>query len=216
MKRFRDSSLEERSSSNRREVTFYTYKKWMTELDRSFHSLSWLDCDTRLIEGKKVVIKLKYKVCTKHKLRINGRKHFRIEGTDSIRTSNIRDHANADQHIHAMEMEKREQAQAKGQPSIISPGSITEAFCKIGEQEWSRLKVKFNIAYFVATEKMAFTKYPKLCQLEALQGVGLGKTYRNDVACKAFCHFIVQSKRQPLMNELTKASSLRQAIFHYY
>ena len=47
-----------------------------------------------------------------------------------------------------MEIEKREQAQAKGQPSVIPPGSITEAFCKIGEQEWSRLKVKFDIAYF--------------------------------------------------------------------
>ena len=88
----------------------------MTELDCSFQTLSWLDCDTRLIEGKKVVTKLKCKVCTKHKLRINGRKHFStkwIEGADSIRTSNIRDHANADQHIHAMEIEKREQAQAQ-------------------------------------------------------------------------------------------------------
>ena len=159
MKRLRDSSSGERSSSNRREVTFYTYKKWMTELDHSFQTLSWLDCDTRLIEGKKVVTKLKCKVCTKHKLRINGRKHFStkwIEGADSIRTSNIRDHANADQHIHAMEIEKREQAQAKGQPSIILPICITEAFCKIGEQEQSRLKVKFDIAYFVATEKDGF------------------------------------------------------------
>ena len=81
------------------------------------------------------------------------------------------------QHIHAMEIEKREQAQAKGQPSVILPGSITEAFCKIGEQERRRLKVKFDIAYFVATEKMAFTKYPKLCQLEALHGIGLVKRF---------------------------------------
>ena len=44
MKQLRDSSSEERSS-NRREVTFYTYKKWMTELDHSFQTLSWLDCD---------------------------------------------------------------------------------------------------------------------------------------------------------------------------
>ena len=42
MKRLRDSSSEERSS-NRREVTFYTYKKWMTELDRSFkHYHGWI------------------------------------------------------------------------------------------------------------------------------------------------------------------------------
>ena len=56
MKRSRDSSSEERS--NRRELAFYTYKKWITELDRSFQSLSWLDCDTRLIEGKRYITRL--------------------------------------------------------------------------------------------------------------------------------------------------------------
>ena len=56
MKWSRDSSSGERS--NRREVAFYTYKKWITELDHSFQSLSWLDCDTRLIEGKRYITRL--------------------------------------------------------------------------------------------------------------------------------------------------------------
>ena len=162
-----------------------------------------------MIEGKRVVTKLKCRICAKHKARISGRKHFSpkwIEGAESIRTSSIRDHANADQHIHAMEIEQREQAQAKGQSLVALPGSITEAFSKIGGQERSRLKVKFDIAYFVAVEKMAFTKYPKLCQLEALHGVDLGTNYCNDVTCKTFCHFISQSKYQSLTNELTKAN----------
>ena len=63
------------------------------------------------IKGKKVVTKLKCKVYTKHKLR----KHFSnkwIEGAGSIRTSNIRDHINADQHVHVMEIKNR----AQGQP----------------------------------------------------------------------------------------------------
>jgi len=207
MKRSRDSSAED-SSSQRREVTFLTYKKWLTELDRCHQTISWLDCDTRFSEGKRVVTRLKCRVCTKHKARISGRKHFNnkwIEGAESIRTSNIRDHANADQHIHAMEIEQREQAQAKGQSLVVPSGSIIEAFSKIGEQERSRLKVKFDIAYFVAIEKMAYTKYSKVCQLEVLHGVDLGTSYRNDVACKTFCHFISQSKRQSLNNELTKA-----------
>ena len=86
MKRSRDSSSREGSSSSRREVAFYTYKKWMTELECGFQTLSWLDCDTGSIEGKKVVTKLKCKICTKHQLRINGRKHFSnkwIDGADS-------------------------------------------------------------------------------------------------------------------------------------
>ena len=109
MKILRDSSSKEISSSDRRGVTFYTYKKWMTLLDRSFQMLPWLDCDTRLIKGKEVVTNLNCKVCTKHKFRIilYGRRHFSkkwIDDTDSIKSSKIRDHANADQHIHAMKI----------------------------------------------------------------------------------------------------------------
>jgi len=46
-----------------------------------------------------------------------------------------------------MEYEKREQAKSSGQPSVPTPGSL---FSKMGEQERSRLKIKFDIAYFVA------------------------------------------------------------------
>ena len=57
-----------------------------------------------LIKGKKLVTKIKYKGCTKHKLR----KHYSnrwIEGASS--TSNIRDHINTDQHVHIIETEKQ-------------------------------------------------------------------------------------------------------------
>ena len=101
-----------------------------------------------------------------------------------------------------MEIEQREQAQAKGQSPVVPSGSITEPFSKIGDQEHSRLKVKFDTAYFVAFEKMAFTKYSKLCQLQALHGVDLGTNYHNDFACKTFCHFISQSQHQSLTDEL--------------
>ena len=59
-----------------------------------------------LIKGKKVVFKIKCKGCTNHKLK----KHFSnqwIEGASSIRTSNIRDHINTDQHVHITETEKQ-------------------------------------------------------------------------------------------------------------
>ena len=77
MKRSRDNiSSSEESSSKRREVTFY-YKKWMTELDCSCQTVSWLHCETRFIGGKRVVAKLK---CNKHF------SNKCIEGADSIRT----------------------------------------------------------------------------------------------------------------------------------
>ena len=66
---------------------------------------------TILIKGKKAVTKLKCKGCTKHKLR----KYFSnkwIEGVGSIKTSNIKDHINADWHIHVMEIVKQSQGPA--------------------------------------------------------------------------------------------------------
>ena len=119
----------------------------MSELDQSCQTLSWLDCDMRVSDGKKVVMKLKCKICNKFKSRICGRKHFSekwILGADSIKTSNIRDHAKSDQHITAMNLENMEQAPAKGQLSVAT-GPICEAFSRIRDQEQDRLKVKFDI-----------------------------------------------------------------------
>lgn len=39
------------------------------------------------------------------------------------------------------------------------------------EDTKAKLKVKFDIAHFVAMEKLAFAKYPRLCELEAHHGV---------------------------------------------
>lgn len=146
MKRLQDSSSEE-GSSKKREVTFYTYKKWKTELDCSCQTISWLDCDTRPFEGKRIVTKLKCKICTKFKPRINGRKHFSnkwIEGADSIRTSNIRAHGNADQHIQAMELEKRSKHKPRARNSQYQ-ALFLKHFLKIGDQEWKRLKAKHTL-----------------------------------------------------------------------
>ena len=38
---------------------------------------------------------------------------------------------------------------------------------------WKK-EVKFDIAYFVSTEQMAFRKFPKLCELELRHGVDIG------------------------------------------
>ena len=71
----------------------------MTDIDKPCKTITWLDCDTCLIDGKRVVTKLKCKVCNKLKSKIIEKKHFSdkwIEGADSLRTGNIRDHADSD------------------------------------------------------------------------------------------------------------------------
>lgn len=73
---------------------------------------------------------------------------------------------------------------------------------KLLDLERSQLKVKFDLAYFVATEKMVFSKHPKLCELVARHGIGVGTTYTNKMAGEAFTHYIAKAKRQELAKKL--------------
>ena len=54
-----------------------------------------------------------------------------------------------------MNLLKREQAKAQG-ASIASYAPIAQSFASLSEDEWRRLRVKFDIAYFVATEQLGF------------------------------------------------------------
>ena len=80
-----------------------------------------------------------------------------------MRTSNIRDHTRSDQHIHAMSVHYK---MADGS-SISSEPTIVSMLQEIPEDTKSKLKKKFDIAYFVATERLAYSKYPAICELES-------------------------------------------------
>jgi hypothetical protein len=67
------------------------------------------------------------------------------------------------------------------------------------------LRHKFDIAFFLAKEKVSFRKYPQLCQLEGHHGVAIGSSYTNEVACKTFTHYIAESWRQQLCQKLHQA-----------
>ena len=206
MKRRRDAQTGAGNAKKR--MTHDTFTKWQRDFDRESQTMTWLDCETGTESGKKIVEKLKCRVCTKFVDKIRGRENFSdkwICGADFVRTSNVRDHARNDQHTHAMSLLKKERAEASGlAPASYAP--IAKAFNTLPEDERERLKVKFDIAYFVATEKLAFTKYPKICDIEARHGVRVGTTYRSDMAGKDFMHYIAEGKRKDLLQMLAKAT----------
>ena len=74
--------------------------------------------------GKRIVSKLRCSTCAKFKVNIVSRRNFSnrwIVGADSVRTSNIRDHARADRHTHGMNLLKNEQAVVGVARSLPSP-----------------------------------------------------------------------------------------------
>ena len=104
---------------------------------------------------------------------------------------------------------KKECAKSSG-ATCCSYGLITQALSNLPDFKKSELRVKFYLAYFIAREKIAFDKYPKLCELEARHGVSLGTSYTNELAGKNFTHYIAKAKKQEL------AERLEHAKFFFY
>ena len=124
-------------------------------------------------------------------------------GAESIRTSNIRDHAKAEQHIHAMNSLKTEHARQSGSgPTTYAP--IARALYQLSDTEKDQLRHKFDIAYFTAIEKISFRKYLRLrvgssswsCHWEHLL---------DEIGCKTFTHYIAESRHLQLFDRLTQA-----------
>ncbi len=84
---------------------------------------------------------LKCKACAEFVERIRGRKNFSdkwIVGADSVRISNVRDHAQNDQHTYAMSLMKKRRAESTGLgPSSYAP--IAQAFNKLSDDEREKL-----------------------------------------------------------------------------
>ena len=202
-----DASDSFHSSVKRRKVKYDTYKQWVSQWDREIQTMSWLDCETEVCAGVKYVTKLKCRICTKFQERIIGKRNFSqkwIDGADSVRTTNIRDHAKSEQHCHAMNLERKSAAQHLDQgPAAYA--SIARSLTTISSEEMERLRIKFDIAFFVATENMAFTKYPKICEMEARHGVKVGSSYLTNNAAKEFVHFIGKSMKNDIISAVSEA-----------
>jgi hypothetical protein len=139
--------------------------------------------------------------------RLVGMRNFSdkwIYGAASLRISNIKDHGSSEQHTRAMML-----AESGGQ--CVSDAPILKSLLSLSEEQKEQLVKKFDIAYFVAIEKLPFTTYPPICALEARHGVNIGIAYVNEIAGKTFCHYIAEARRQELIETISKCSILMDA-----
>ena len=88
------------AKKTKRQVTIATAKKWQTQYDREYQSLTWLKYD-RGDQDKTLVKVLRCSACTKFDSSIHGMKNYSsawIIGMTNHRVSNITDHAASEQH----------------------------------------------------------------------------------------------------------------------
>ena len=136
---------DEAEGTKKRSVEYAIFKRWKHDLDRDHQMMSWLDCTTEKDDVKTVVAKLKCKVCTEFIDKIRGRKNFSekwIVGADSVRVSNVYDHAKNEQPTHAMSFLKKHRSESTGL-GPLSYAPIAQALSKLSEDKRGNLRVKF-------------------------------------------------------------------------
>ena len=173
-----------RESSKRQKVKASTYQKWVRDYDHEYKTVSSLDSVTSWHNGEKVVEKLKCKVCTKYKERII-RETLVISGLKVQIVYVIQTWLGIDDTMYM---------------------PIVQSLSSISEQERQKLRIKFNIAYFIATEQLAYQKYPKLCELQTKLGMNLGSSYLNENAAREFIHFMAKLKLQSIISSVQSAT----------
>ena len=120
-----------------------------------------------------------------------------IEGSQNLCASSFKDYAATDMHKRAMILFRSS--------NVAEYASIARALSTLDPDTASKLKPKFEIAYLICKEGLAFTKMSALCELEEKHGVDLGVGYKNNQACAVFVDYIAWAQREALAAQLAKA-----------
>ena len=165
--------------AKKRGVSKRTADKWLAEYDKTLNTSVWLKYE---LADRDHVVALKCAVCSQFKAKLESMRNYRsafIEGTSNVRTSTFKEHATTDMHTRVMALFKKQQSS-----SVYEYALIARALSNLSmdERTKERTKRKFEIAYAIAKEKLAFNKMGSLCELEELHGVDLGPGYKNDHA----------------------------------
>ncbi|XP_048856526.1 zinc finger protein 862-like isoform X2 [Brienomyrus brachyistius] len=96
----------------------------------------------------------------------------------------------------------------------VSSGSIVKAFNRQDtasrSAQLAELNVKFNTAYTIAKEELAFTKFKPMLQLMKKNGIAINMTYANDKSCANIIGVIADTIRE---NTAVKVSSAQYISF---
>lgn len=124
-----------------------------------------------------------------------------IDGTSNVRVSTVKDHAATDMHARAMLLYEKQQSTNVRNYALIAR-SLSQVSMDAATREG--IRGKFDIAYVLSKEKLAFTKMPSICELKERHGVNLGAGYKNDQACGTCIEFIARDQQSSLQEGLSR------------
>ena len=189
--------------AKKRSVMKSTADKWIADNDKTLSTSTWLRYDTDTANRGHIVA-LKCCVCYQFRDKLIGMRNYSaayIEGSSNLRASSFKEHAASVMHTRAILLLKKKQ----GSANLLEYAPIAKALLTLDDTATARIKRKFDIAYLIAKENMAFAKMGPLCTLEERHGVDLGQGYKNELACASFVDYIAQEQQKTLAVALSTA-----------
>ena len=85
------------------------------------------------------------------------------------------------------------------------PMMVKAMSAKIDQQTETRMGMLFNTTFYVASEGLAFKKFPGLLDLQEKNGLDIGAQYRTDKKCKEFVSSMASVERERISDEVHNA-----------
>ena len=170
------------------------------ENDKALNTSTWLTFEKL---DRDHVAKLKCSVCARFKEKLRGCRNYNpafVVGTKNLRGSAFKDHAASEMHKRSMMLLSKSRSS-----DVTQYAPIAKALSTLDPDTERKLRRKFEVAYLLCKEGLAFTKMAAVCELEEKHGVDLGAGYKNNQACATFVGYIAQSQRERLAAVLDKA-----------
>ena len=170
-----------------------TVEKWVRENNKELNTTVWFKFD---MADRDHVATLRCSVCCQFKDKLESMRNFRsafIDGTTNHRLRSMQEWTLFKKHQSSNVCDYTPIAKCLAQSSMDS-ATI------------ERTKRKFDIAYTIVKENLAFTKMKSISKLEEQHGVNLEDGYKNDQACSTFVKFIACEQQNLLIATLSKSN----------
>ena len=125
-------------------------------MGQEYSTATWLKFDAR---DRDYVVSLKCSICIHFEEKLHGSRNFNpafIIGSKNLKASSFKEHAATDMHKRAMLLLRKSQPR-----SVTDYAPIAKALSTLGSEAEEKLIKKFEIAYLICKEGMAFLKIIK-------------------------------------------------------
>ncbi|XP_069122177.1 zinc finger protein 862-like [Argopecten irradians] len=110
-----------------------------------------------------------------------------VTGNSVVKKDGVKYHKESASHKACLSRKSAASKKLLGQPTPMQ-----ESLLKMDKELLVKMKKLFVTAFYVATNERPFTDFPKLLQLQKVNGLSIGDTYINDKAGKEFVKQIAE------------------------